>query len=121
MSDDLRLTVRHPRPGLAVAAVTGALDLHAAPILRAHVLDLIRQGRPHLILDLDQVGFCDSTGLSVIIGVWHAAQEAGGSLALAHVPDRMMRMLTLTGVDTLLPLHPTTADAVSARPTADAG
>lgn len=111
MTDDLRLTVQHPRPGLAVAAVTGALDLQAAPTLRSQVLDIVRQGHPHLILDLHQVGFCDSTGLSVIIEAWHAAREAGGSLALAHVPGRLMRMLTLTGVDTLLPVHATTADA----------
>lgn len=48
------------------------------------------------------------------IGIWHAAQAAGGSLSLACVPDRLMRMLTLTGVDSLLPVHATAADAVAA-------
>ncbi len=61
------------------------------------------------------VEFCDSAGLSTLIGLWHAARGAGGSFALAGIPDRLMRLLTLTGLDTVLPLHPTTAEALAAH------
>jgi anti-sigma B factor antagonist len=110
----LHLTVQHPRSGLAIATIVGDVDVQTAPTLRSGALDIIGQGHPRLILDLAQVDFCDSAGLSAIIGIWHAAQEAGGSLSLAVVPDRLTRMLTLTGVDSLLPVHATTADAVAA-------
>ncbi|MEU1010969.1 STAS domain-containing protein [Streptomyces sp. NPDC088810] len=110
----LHLTVQHPHPGLAIATVVGDVDVQTAPTLRSEGLEIIRQGHPRLALDLAQVGFCDSAGLSAIIGIWHAAQEAGGSLRLAAVPDRLMRMLRMTGVDSLLPVHATAADAVAA-------
>jgi anti-sigma B factor antagonist len=112
----LRLTVQHPRPNLAIATIVGDVDLHTAPTLRSGALEIIQQGHPHLALDLTRVGFCDSAGLSAIIGIWHAAQEAGGSLSLAAVPDRLMRMLTLTGIDSLIPVHATAADAAAAMP-----
>ncbi|WP_320777966.1 STAS domain-containing protein [Streptomyces sp. CRN 30] len=113
MTDTLRLSVQHPGPGLAVATVVGDVDLHTAPVLRADALQLIEQGTPRLIFDLAQVDYFDSTGLSVLIGIWHAAQEAGGSLTLAAVPGRLSRMLSLTGVDALLRVHTTLEEALA--------
>ncbi|MFI1376622.1 STAS domain-containing protein [Streptomyces longwoodensis] len=115
MADDIELTLTATPGPAAVATVAGEIDLHTAPGLRTRVLELIDQGDHHLILDLSGVGFCDSAGLGALIGIWHGAQEAGGSLALAAVPDRLMRMLTLTGVDSLLPHYPSTADALGAH------
>ncbi|MFI9343986.1 STAS domain-containing protein [Streptomyces sp. NPDC052773] len=109
----LHLTVQHPRPGHAIATIVGDADMRTAPTLRSGALEIIQQGHPRLVLDLAQVGFCDSAGLSAIIGIWHAAQEAGGALSLAGAPDRLMRMLSLTGIDSLLPVHATAADAVA--------
>jgi anti-sigma B factor antagonist len=113
----LHLTVQHPHPGFAIATVVGDVDVRTAPTLRSGALEIIQQGHSRLALDLAQVGFCDSAGLSAIIGIWHAAQAVGGSLSLASVPDRLMRMLTLTGVDSLLTVHATAADATADRPT----
>ncbi|WP_242591418.1 STAS domain-containing protein [Streptomyces sp. GB4-14] len=112
--DTLQLTVRHPRPGLAIAMVAGDMDTRTADTLRREASEIIRPGCPHLVLDLSQVRFCDSAGLSALIGLWHAAQAAGGALRLADVPDRLMRMLVLTGVDAVLPVHATAAEAVTA-------
>ncbi|MET9503523.1 STAS domain-containing protein [Streptomyces sp. NPDC006622] len=111
------LTVHCPHPGLAIATIVGDMDVQTAPTLRSGALDIIEQGHPRLALDLAQVGFCDSAGLSAIIGIWHAAQAAGGSLSLAAVPDRLMRMLSMTGVDSLLPVHATAADVIDSQPT----
>ncbi|AZM58077.1 anti-sigma factor antagonist [Streptomyces sp. WAC 01529] len=88
--------------------------MHGAPVLRAQALEAIQQGPPHVVLDLTRVGFCDSSGLSALIGIWHAARAAGGSLSLAGAPDRLIRMLALTGVDSLLTVHATADDAVTA-------
>ncbi|MFE6410735.1 STAS domain-containing protein [Streptomyces sp. NPDC057837] len=115
MTDEIELTLTPTAGPAAVATVTGEIDLHNAPGLRTRALELINQGHHHLILDLSGVGFCDSAGLGALIGIWHGAQAAGGSLALAAVPDRLMRMLTLTGVDSLLPHYPSIADALSAH------
>ncbi|MFH9013535.1 STAS domain-containing protein [Streptomyces sp. NPDC017943] len=114
MTDTLHLTVQHPRPGLAIATVVGDVDTRTADTLRREASGVLEQGCPHLVLDMSQVGFCDSAGLSALIGLWHAAQAVGGGIALADVPDRLMRMLVLTGVDAVLPVHATAAEAVTA-------
>ncbi|QJS09167.1 STAS domain-containing protein [Streptomyces argyrophyllae] len=113
VTDTLYLTVQHPRPGLAIATVAGDVDTRTAETLRRDASMIIERGRAHLVLDLSQVGFCDSAGLSALIGLWHAAQAVGGAIRLAAVPDRLMRMLVLTGVDAILPVHATTSEAVT--------
>ncbi|MEV5018004.1 STAS domain-containing protein [Streptomyces sp. NPDC053780] len=114
MTDTLQLTVQHPHPGLAIATVAGEVDTRTADTLRREASKIIQQGCPHLVLDLSRVRFCDSAGLSALIGLWHAAQAAGGALRLTDVPDRLTRMLVLTGVDTVLPVHATAAEALTA-------
>ncbi|MFG2385086.1 STAS domain-containing protein [Streptomyces avermitilis] len=113
VTDTLQLTVQHPRPGLAIAAVLGDVDTRTADTLRREASGILERGCPHLVLDLSQVGFCDSAGLSALIGLWHAAKAVGGVLGLVNVPDRLMRMLALTGVDAVLPVHATAAEAVT--------
>ncbi|MFJ8899760.1 STAS domain-containing protein [Streptomyces sp. NPDC102359] len=114
VSDTLDTTIRHTGERTAVVVVTGDVDLHTAPVLRAQALTAVGQGAPHLVLDMAQVDFVDSTGLSTLIVLMHATQEAGGSLRIASVPDRLVRMVTMTGISQLLPMHDTVADALAA-------
>ncbi|MGW2954421.1 STAS domain-containing protein [Streptomyces eurythermus] len=114
VTDTLQLTVQRPRPGVAIATVAGEVDTRTADTLRREASGILERGCPRLVLDLSQVGFCDSAGLSALIGLWHAAQAVGGALGLVNVPDRLMRMLVLTGVDAVLPVHATAAEAVTA-------
>ncbi|MDJ0463362.1 STAS domain-containing protein [Streptomyces sp. H27-C3] len=115
MSDTSGLALSHHHHGTAtVVAVTGGIDFHNAPALHTRCLALIEQGHPHLVLDLSQVAFCDSSGLNTFINLWHRTQAADGSLALAALPVSLDQVLRLTGLDTLLPVHASAADALSA-------
>ncbi|MGR8010500.1 STAS domain-containing protein [Streptomyces hypolithicus] len=115
MSDTSDLVLSHYHHGATtVVAVTGEIDFHSALALRARCLDLIEQGHPRLVLDLSQIAFCDSSGLSTFINLWHRTRAANGWLALAALPVSLDRVLRLTGVDTLLPVHASAADALAA-------
>lgn len=118
VSDPLDMTVHRLSDRSAVLAVTGDVDLHTSLTLRAHALALVGEGVRHLVLDLARVDFVDSTGLSTFITLLHATQRRDGSLHLAAVPDRLMRMVTMTGISQLLPVHATVEEAVAADPVA---
>ncbi|MFE8978727.1 STAS domain-containing protein [Streptomyces cyaneofuscatus] len=85
----------------------------------AQALALIEQGHRHLILDLAAVTFCDSSGFNALVGIFRCAQAAEGTLVLAAVPDRLARLLDLTGLNALLPARPTAAHALVAHPHPD--
>ncbi|MFC8405720.1 STAS domain-containing protein [Streptomyces griseoincarnatus] len=114
MSEALDTTVRYTDKYTAVIVVTGDVDLHTAPVLRAEALTAITRGARHLVLDMAEVDFVDSTGLTTLIVLLHATEKAGGSVRVARVPERLERMVTMTGIAELLPMHDTVADALAA-------
>lgn len=99
------LEVRHTGAEHAVIAISGELDPATAPRLHDQGLSLLAGGSPHLLLDMSEVDFCDSSGLSVIIALWKQAHAGGGSLALAAVPARLSRLLRITATDNLIPVR----------------
>ncbi|MEV0406372.1 hypothetical protein [Actinoallomurus sp. NPDC050550] len=44
------------------------------------------------------------------------ASEAGGSLMLAVVPDRLGRLLEMSGVDQTIPVRPAAREALDGHP-----
>ncbi|MFJ9655890.1 STAS domain-containing protein [Streptomyces microflavus] len=115
MTDAFHMDIPHTDGTLAVIALSGEFDVATAPAVRAHALDLIANGHPHLVADLAGVTFCDSSGLGTLIGIWRCAKDASGSLTLAAIPERLDRLLSITGMDTVLPAHPSTQTALLAR------
>ncbi|MFD3534152.1 STAS domain-containing protein [Streptomyces sp. NPDC058664] len=115
MNPTAHLTCQHTDGDLAVATVTGELTHGTAPAIRDQAIALIRQGHHHLILDMHQVTFCDSSGFSALVGIWRYAQQEEGTVVLAAVPDRLSRMLRFTGLEDLFLTYPTADEALAAR------
>jgi anti-sigma B factor antagonist len=115
MTDTLHVTVQYTGDRGAVLTVAGDVDLHTASMLRERAVAVVAEGVPHLVVDLAQVDFVDSTGLSALISLLHTAQKADGSVRLAAVPDRLVRMVNMTGISQLLPVHATVADALAGQ------
>ncbi|MER7623794.1 STAS domain-containing protein [Streptomyces sp. NPDC126503] len=115
MTAALHIDVPLTDGSLAVIALSGEFDINAAPAVRARALDLIAVGHPHLVADLSSVTFCDSSGLGALVGIWRCAKDADGSLTLSAIPDRLSRLLSVTGMDTFLPVYPSVEAVLAAR------
>ncbi|MEU3555677.1 STAS domain-containing protein [Streptomyces fragilis] len=115
MTAAFHIDVPHIDGTLAVIALSGDFDITTAPAVRARALELIAKGHADLVADLASVTFCDSSGLGALIGIWRCAKDADGSLTLAAIPDRLGRLLSVTGMDTFLPAHPSADAALAAR------
>jgi anti-sigma B factor antagonist len=84
----------------AVVQATGELDMSVAPRLRAGVDQALEgPGRPSLVVDLTEVPFCDSVGLSILVGTLTRVREAGGRLILVVSPGMITHLLTITNLD----------------------
>ena len=68
--------------------------------LKAELLPLTQQGAKHLILDLQEVGMIDSTGLSVIISTHNTLQKQGGSLEVINVSPDILKLFHIMRLDT---------------------
>jgi len=97
-----------------VVAVTGEVDIYTSPELKAALTGPDAEGCTRVIVDLNGVGFIDSSGLGVLVGALRRAREAGIELLLVSSQPSFARILRITGLDAVFLLHPTAAEALGA-------
>jgi anti-sigma B factor antagonist len=86
--------------GSVVLRVSGDLDLASAgKLFDAGLTALNADGCQQLCLDVAGVTFLDSTGLGALIRLRNSAHDAGRDLVICDPPDRVSRLLGLTGLD----------------------
>ena len=72
----------------------------------AVVTALIGSGERQVLLDLSAVTSVDSATIGCLIDLYRQAMAAGGVLKLAGVQKRVETMLTMTGAQASLEIHP---------------
>ena len=102
---------RQTHPGGAeVVRVEGELDLATSETLE----DAIEPSDPggHLVIDLSECTFIDSSAVRLFVEAARAAQDAGGKVSLVTRDPGILRVLEIAAVDTMLPVHDSVDAAV---------
>lgn len=109
--------VRRPRPGAAVVAVAGEVDEAEAQLLERTVAGL-DAGVALVVVDLAGVSFFGSRGLAALVLAQDAARRRGVRVHVATGEGnrRVVRPLQITGVDAVVPVFATAAEALGERP-----
>lgn len=76
-----------------VLSLSGALDLHASPSLRASLAAMIERKPSRVVIDLSKVTYIDSSGLAVLIDAMQQLEQQAGLLMLAGVSDSVRTVL----------------------------
>jgi anti-sigma B factor antagonist len=97
----------------AVLRIVGEIDVYRAPQLRERVIQLLADGTRHVVADLREVDFVDSTGLGVLVGSLKRLRERDGSLTLVASRGRIPQLLDLTGLIRIFTLYQSVPEAIS--------
>jgi anti-anti-sigma factor len=81
-----------------VIGVSGELDLASSPALESELAHGAASGAELIVVDLRELEFMDSTGLSVLVRAHQRATESGRRFAVVRGPQQVERLLSLTGV-----------------------
>lgn len=84
----------------------GDLDLATAGQLHERLDELARAGITRIALDLSDLQFLDSTGLSVLLTEHHRVEALGGELVILSPTRRVRRVFQITGLDRYLNIRP---------------
>jgi anti-sigma B factor antagonist len=102
------------RNGFTVLLLSGELDMAAAPSLRERIEALVARGDTRILVDLAELAFCDSAGLSAFIGGDRQCAAKGGWLRLTRPQGHVARVIEVSGLRDILVYRPdrdTTATA----------
>ena len=110
------LTLGHyARDGIEVIDVQGEIDIYTAPRLRELLIALVSKGDYQLVVNLDKVGFLDSTGLGVLVGGLRRVRAHDGSLDLVCTQQRILKIFRITGLTEVFGIYQTVDQAIAAR------
>lgn len=95
---DLNITT-NPTPERYTILVEGEVDISNADKLREAIDYALEQPTEALVLDLEHVSYIDSTGIGVLVGAAHHADEHNKSFSIINAQQSVMRVAQLLGVD----------------------
>lgn len=78
------------------------LDTHIAPTLKSELVLVSGNGEKNIILDLEKVRYCDSSGLSAILVANRLCKNANGTFVLTGLNEAVERLITISQLDTVL-------------------
>ncbi len=97
----------------AVVTLPQHMDESNAGQIREELLLVINRGATELIADLTQTDSCDHTGAEAVAHAYQRAAAAGTQLQLVVTAPAVRRVLTLNGLDRLIPVYPSLAAAIA--------
>ncbi|MCG6494216.1 STAS domain-containing protein [Kitasatospora sp. A2-31] len=114
-----RLQVAVGKEGpVRIVTAAGELDHDTADELRRALALPVDNGIRRILVDFGDLQFCDSTGLNLLLRARLDAEAAGLSLEVADLQPAVARLFAITGVDTVMRIHP---DRGAALKVPDAG
>lgn len=83
-----------------------------APKLKSELVILNAGGVRNIILDLGEVSFVDSSGLSAILIGNRLCKNVNGTFAVANLNDYVLKLVKISQLDSILNIFPTIEEAV---------
>lgn len=85
--------------GHAVVTVKGDVDLYTAPVLEQQLTELVDDGAREIVVDVADMTFMDTTGLSVLVTTFRRLQPHEGRMSLRSPRPSVRKTLEITGLD----------------------
>jgi anti-sigma B factor antagonist len=82
--------------------------------LKDEIKARLGEGSRKFVLDMENAGFVNSTGIGVVVGAYSSIKQAGGDLKISGVSDRARRAFVVTGVWSLFDVHDSKKEALQA-------
>ncbi|MGC8833920.1 MAG: STAS domain-containing protein [Armatimonadota bacterium] len=113
--ENIRLeVVTRESNGLPVIDVAGEIDVYSVQMFKKALDEVFESGGKHILVDLTDVSYMDSSGFGALLGATKRLRPIGGSIGLIGCNEVISRMLKITRLDTIFNMYETEAEAVAA-------
>ena len=110
MTSDISIRREHD---VVVVAPVGEMDAVTSPGLADVLEGVLAADRPRgVVVDLAKVGFCDSRCIGVLVAAYRRGRDLDVGFVVAEPQQQVNRLFVIAGIDQVIPILPTTAEAV---------
>lgn len=99
------IAILEPKGKLMGGSDTGELD--------EKLYALLGQGTKQVVLDLGETDWINSSGLSILIHHWKKFDDAGGSLRLANLTNKIEKILVISKLTSVFETYDSLDDAIA--------
>lgn len=96
-----------------MVVLDGEVDMASAPALERVLAAQVAAGVPRVMVDLRQVTFMDSTGLTALFRASETMRSTGSTLVVVCGPGPVRRVLEVSGVGGVVPIYADPSEAAS--------
>lgn len=90
------------------------LDASNASELKTELLVLNKNGVNHMVIDMTDTRYCDSSGLSAILSANRLCRDTNGRFALCGLNENVMKLIQIAQLDRVLTITNDQASALEA-------
>ena len=91
--------------------VNGEVDVYTSPALKSRIVEAVDDGCVDLVIDLEGVGFIDSSGLGVLVSGLRRVKEQNGSMRIICTKEGTLKIFRITGLDKVFPIFSNSDEA----------
>ena len=88
------------------------LNSLVTPQLKSELILINTEGQRNIIMDLSQIKFADSSGLSSLLVGHRLCKNASGVFILVGLNEAVARLIAISQLDSVLTIVPTTDEAI---------
>ena len=108
----MNFEVQHNGASATLKLKQKKLDASIAPELKGEFLLICKPKVESLVIDLAEVDFCDSSGLSALLIADRKMKEHGGTVKLLHVHKKVSSLLKISMLDRVFDIDQAPSRAV---------
>lgn len=102
MIESMSFQVKKNDHYLLLKSTVENLDSSISPDLKAEIVFQNGKGEKNIVIDLKDVKYIDSSGLSAILVANRLCKSCQGVLVLTGVNDSVMKLITISQLDSIL-------------------
>jgi anti-sigma B factor antagonist len=110
----MRATISDHRSDVAVLHLRGELDSDTASQLQETLACLLERPVPRIVVDVTDLKFCDSVGLSSFVTSKQVIDARGGWLSFAGANPFLVQLMETVGLSRYFAIFPEVDDAIAA-------
>lgn len=88
------------------------LNSLVTPQLKSELILMNTEGQRNIIMDLSQIKFADSSGLSSLLVGHRLCKNSSGTFILVGLNEAVSRLIAISQLDSVLAIVPTTDEAI---------